>query len=312
MRAMRSAPQHHNGIRMARRLAGALSRGVRRTIRCGNPYLVSGLLVALAACAVLPAAKAQNSPMNAVAPQMADAISRAKQKSVIVFDFAGPDRKVTPLGRALAGDLSAAFEKSAPALRVANRSRISDAIEHGEFVLELVSDADSTLALARNLHVDAFVTGQLSIARGQVTVTVFSYRVRNGEAIKGFRVTWPLTEQMKQMTTKDLTEPDSMGGWAGFPQAGKYGYTSASCIYCPNPQYSREAMENKIQGVVELQVVVREDGRIQDIHIVKGLPFGLTAAAVEAVKKWKVMPATGPDGKPAAVRQLIYVGFSLY
>jgi TonB family protein len=312
MRAMRSAPQHHYRIRMARRLAGALSTGVRRTIRCGSPYLVPGLLVALVAFAVMPAAQAQHSPMDAVAAQIADAISHAKQKSVIVFDFSGPDTKVTPLGRVLADDFSAALEKSAPALRVEKRSRISDAIEHGDFALELLSDAGSTLALARELHVDALVMGQLSIARGQATVTVFSYRVPNGESIKGFRVTWPLTEQMEQLTTKDLTEPDSMGGWASFPQGGKNGYTTASCISCAPPDFSREALARKIEGVIELRVVVREDGRIGQIRIVKGLPLGLTAAAIEAVKKWKLTPARGPDRKPAAVQQMIGISFNRY
>ncbi len=299
MRAMRSAPQHHSRIRIARRLAGVVS------------YFVPRLLVALAAVAAVPAAKAQNSPMNAVAAQIAVAISHAKQKSVIVFDFAGPDTKVTPLGQALADDFSAELEKAAPALRVAKRSLISDAIEHADFALELLSDAESTLALARDLHVDAFVIGKLSIDRGQATVVVSSYRVRDGKPIIGYRVTWFLTEQMKQMTTKDLTEPDPTSDLAGFPKAGK-NYTSAFCIQCPRPNYSREAMEKKIEGVVKLLVVVREDGRIEDIRVLRGLPCGLTAAAIEAVKKWRVAPARGPDGKPAAVRQMIEVRFNFY
>jgi TonB family protein len=116
---------------------------------------------------------------------------------------------------------------------------------------------------------------------------------------------------MKELTTKDLTGPDPTGDLAGFPQAGK-NYTSASCIQCPRPNYSREAAEKKIEGVVKLLVVVREDGRIEDIRILTGLPCGLTAAAIEAVKKWKLAPAKGPDGKPAAVRQMIEVRFNLY
>ena len=59
-------------------------------------------------------------------------------------------------------------------------------------------------------------------------------------------------------------------------------------------------------------MIVTEDGRIGNIRIVKRLPFGLTAAAIKAVKKWKVKPATGPDGKPAAVQQMIQISFNLY
>ena len=42
-----------------------------------------------------------------------------------------------------------------------------------------------------------------------------------------------------------------------------------------------------------------------------GLPFGLTEEAIETVKKWKLRPATGPDGKPAAVREEVELGIFL-
>jgi len=290
MRRMYSSPEHQNKIRMPRRLL----------------YYSSFVILLFAS---IPPARAQQSPLDTAAAQTVDALARAKQKRVVVFDFTGPDTKVTALGRQLADDFSAALEKSAPALRVAKRSRISDAIQHGDFALELLSDAESTLALAQDLHVDVLVMGQLMIDREQATMNVSSYRVRNGKGIAAFRVTWHLTEQMKELAAKDLTAPEPIGYLATFPQAAKNGYAPASCIQCPRPQFSRKAMESKIQGVVELQVVVREDGRIQDILVVKGLPFGLTLAAIKAVKEWRVKPATGPDGKPAAVRQLIEVGF---
>jgi TonB family protein len=54
---------------------------------------------------------------------------------------------------------------------------------------------------------------------------------------------------------------------------------------------------------------VTPEGRAKDIKAPKPLPYGLTESAIEAVKKWKFRPATGPDGKPAAVRQVIEISF---
>jgi hypothetical protein len=48
------------------------------------------------------------------------------------------------------------------------------------------------------------------------------------------------------------------------------------------------------------------------VCMVPTCPGGLTAQAIEAVKKWRLSPATGPDGKPAAVRQIIEVTFKLF
>ena len=104
-------------------------------------------------------------------------------------------------------------------------------------------------------------------------------------------------------------------GWntgGGFPNAGTGGYGAAACLYCPNPPYTTEAMKVKVQGVVELVAVITADGRVTDIHVAKGLGYGLDEKAIEMVRTWRVTPARGPDGRPAAVRQTIEVRFSLY
>ncbi len=104
-------------------------------------------------------------------------------------------------------------------------------------------------------------------------------------------------------------------GWntgGGMPNAGSGGYGYAQCLYCPHAEYSDEAMKVKIQGLVELMGVITADGRVTDITVVKGLGYGLDENAIQAVRTWRLRPALGPDGKPAAVRQLIEVTFQLF
>lgn len=96
------------------------------------------------------------------------------------------------------------------------------------------------------------------------------------------------------------------------PTSGTNGYSYPKCIYCPVAQYTPKALAHKVQGVVTLVTVISREGRAEKIKPVKQLPYGLTDSAIKAVKKWKFKPATGPDGRPAAVRQLIEVSFHTY
>jgi protein TonB len=81
-------------------------------------------------------------------------------------------------------------------------------------------------------------------------------------------------------------------------------------IYDPKPLYSEVARKARIQGVVILQAVIDRQGNVTDVKVLKGLPFGLTEGAVEAVRQWKFEPAT-LNGKPVAVYYNLTVNFSL-
>jgi periplasmic protein TonB len=102
------------------------------------------------------------------------------------------------------------------------------------------------------------------------------------------------------------------GTGGGLPSAGTGGYGVPSCLYCPRADYSDAAMKVKVQGVVELVAVVTADGRVTDVHVAKGLGFGLDEKAMDAVRSWRLTPARGPDGRPAAVREIIEVQFQLF
>jgi TonB family protein len=96
-----------------------------------------------------------------------------------------------------------------------------------------------------------------------------------------------------------------------YPDANQDGYSKPSCVFCPKAIYSPEALQAYVQGVVVLQVIVEKDGSIKQVSVVKDLQYGLTAKAIEAVKRWKLKPATGPDGNPVAVRQTVELVFRM-
>lgn len=74
------------------------------------------------------------------------------------------------------------------------------------------------------------------------------------------------------------------------------------------PVYTEEARLERVQGVAILETVIDETGSVTGIRMLKGLPFGLDRAAVEAVKTWKFEPATR-QGVPVPVYFIVTVNF---
>ena len=72
------------------------------------------------------------------------------------------------------------------------------------------------------------------------------------------------------------------------------------------PDYPVIAKQLKIEGAVELEVLVTESGTVEKVNIVSGNPV-LTRPASDAVKKWKYAPFTS-EGK--AVKALVPVSLS--
>ena len=70
------------------------------------------------------------------------------------------------------------------------------------------------------------------------------------------------------------------------------------------PQYTADAMRARVQGAVLVVCVVREDGTITDVRVVRAPDptFGLDQQAVAAVRQWKFAPGTrrGDDAVDAA------------
>ena len=78
------------------------------------------------------------------------------------------------------------------------------------------------------------------------------------------------------------------------------------------PKYTAEAMRAKVQGVVLVEAVVRPDGSVGDVTVVRSLDrnFGLDEEAIKAAKQWRFQPGTR-FGKPVAVLVTIELSFTL-
>ena len=76
------------------------------------------------------------------------------------------------------------------------------------------------------------------------------------------------------------------------------------------PRYPALARAQNVGGAVVIRGVVRKDGTIDNVEIIKDLPYGLGEAAKEAVEQWRFRPATY-RGEPIDVYYTVTVNFRL-
>jgi TonB family protein len=268
------------------------------------------LVVFLLAFASIPRALAQQGQIDALAARVAEELNKRHERTVVVFDFVGPDKKSTALGQKIADDFSDALKKASPQFNVIDRTQITQAAETNRIAPQILQQPEMALWMAKKLRAAFMVFGRLESDGKNLKISVYSYRVSDGFSTKGFKTTVPLTEQMKSL----MDTPPEVGKDqpATIPSAGKNGYSVPVCIYCPPAEVPLQAAANHTQGTVVLEVIVGPDGRAHDVRVVNMLSDGLIESAIETVLSWKFKPAISPDGTPTAVRQTIEVTFHLY
>jgi protein TonB len=94
-----------------------------------------------------------------------------------------------------------------------------------------------------------------------------------------------------------LSQGSGSGGGAGTGTGSGVGPGSGSGLGPGSggkPQYTSDAMRAKVQGTVLLECVVRPDGSISDVQVIRSLDptFGLDQQAVVAARKWRFAPGT--------------------
>ena len=77
-----------------------------------------------------------------------------------------------------------------------------------------------------------------------------------------------------------------------------------------DPSYTREAVQKEVEGTVVLEVVILPQGIIGPVRVLQPLPAGLTAQAIECVRKWRFVPARF-RGEAVAIIAEIEVEFTL-
>lgn len=107
--------------------------------------------------------------------------------------------------------------------------------------------------------------------------------------------------------------PGDGGGFGDGVYGPGNGVIGPKVIKEVQPKYTSDAMRAKIQGDVELEMIIRKDGTVGDVRIVKSLDAssGLDQSAVAAARAWVFQPATR-QGQPVDYRARLVLTFRIF
>lgn len=129
------------------------------------------------------------------------------------------------------------------------------------------------------------------------------------------------TVQVNFMLAGGPAPPKGITGGTGSREAGRSGGIVSSAVLVSesemetirtvkvDPIYPPAAIEQGIQGVVELELRIDASGNVERVNLISGLPM-LVPAAVEAVKQWKFKSYL-LNGYPATVQTTVRLNFTL-
>lgn len=107
---------------------------------------------------------------------------------------------------------------------------------------------------------------------------------------------------------------DALSGQLIYPLYGpvdqRQDITAPKVEHRAESKYDEFAVRDKVQGAIQLRLVVDANGAPMRIAISRPLGYGLDASAVEAVMKWRFAPGM-KDGGPVATGVLVEEQFSL-
>lgn len=114
----------------------------------------------------------------------------------------------------------------------------------------------------------------------------------------------PQPEPIPQPVTP--TPSERTGVYAAVPPGG----TQPEEVERVVPRYPVMARRADVSGAVVVRGIVRRDGTIDNVEVIKDLPFGLGDAARDAVEQWHFRPASY-RGEPIDVYYTVTVNFRL-
>jgi periplasmic protein TonB len=104
--------------------------------------------------------------------------------------------------------------------------------------------------------------------------------------------------------------PGSGGGTGGGVYRPGSGIDPPRLLREVKPDYTEDARQRQIEGEVVMEIVVRRDGSVGDMKVIRGLQAGLNDRAIQAVRQWRFSPARR-QGTPVDVAVEVAVEFRL-
>jgi protein TonB len=77
-----------------------------------------------------------------------------------------------------------------------------------------------------------------------------------------------------------------------------------------DPQYPPTLITERVSGEVVLYAIIRRDGSVDSVQLVRGVDQQLDANAIKALRQWKFRPAA-KQGTPVELEAIVHIPFRL-
>ena len=171
------------------------------------------------------------------------------------------------------------------------------AIEHGKAIAYATVDA---------IDVSSSGTRQLDVQTADASPEPTDTASTTMPPIADTAVAEPPPTPEPTATVEPAPVERSTGVYSAVPPGG----TQPEEIDRVMPRYPAIARRRNIGGAVVVRGIVRRDGTIDNVEVIKDLPFGLGDEARRAVSQWRFRPATY-RGEPIDVYYTVTVNFRL-
>jgi hypothetical protein len=262
------------------------------------PFFLAGLCFASTGLA-------QSSKIEDLGNRLADALAKEGTHVVAVADLTALDGTNSGQGHYIALLLSQMIAVNENKLAVVDNSAFSKFLSEQNLTIKELASPEKLAHLASHANLDAIVAGTVEDTSQSYIVSVTVFRV--AASSKKETVFLKHTELLDSLNSVTPGSNDSP-----IFRAGVDGVGTPSCVYCPDPMYSNEARARKVSwATVVFSTVISAEGRIVSFQPLKVAGFGLDDEAYKTMKKWRLKPAAGKDGKPVAVIVPVEVTFRL-
>ena len=120
-----------------------------------------------------------------------------------------------------------------------------------------------------------------------------------------------LTAVDQPRTTEKTAAPSNPNPDPNRVFSGRDVTQKARVLSKPEPTYTESARKFSVTGTVVLRAVFSGEGKVTNLHLVSGLPHGLTQRAIDAARRITFEPAQ-LDGRPVSMWMELQYNFNLY
>ncbi len=246
----------------------------------------------------------QDSPeIESLAGRTASQIAKFHPKRVVIGRFSGCLLN-TQMCESLELKLRALLGAAVPDIKFSSREDVVPILESRRFI-SIDSYNDSIVrTVVKNLGVDVLVVENLAWKDAYYELSAKIIDVSNDKELGtySFKVFRPASDKDESpIFFRDSTDGPFIIILRGDPTHYPP-FRNVACDKCPDPKYSKEARDKKLEGTITFMATVSEQGLATQIALVSSVDSALTSIAFQTLQEWRFKPAIGLDGKPVAVR----------